>query len=106
MSGYSRHNTGNLEVELVSFLTHREGGAMVHPQHGKCDCDWGKLRDDFCHSFSPLYLTLSPWSDILAFELFEKESLGAAWARFLHLLTISPSMPLSLKCPCTSFAWV
>jgi hypothetical protein len=35
--GYPRHNTGNLEVEVVSFLSHREGGAMVHPQHGKYD---------------------------------------------------------------------
>jgi hypothetical protein len=24
ISGYPRHNTGNLEVEVVSFLSHRE----------------------------------------------------------------------------------
>jgi hypothetical protein len=37
MFGYPRHNTGNLEVDVVSFLSHREGGAMVHPQRGKCE---------------------------------------------------------------------
>jgi hypothetical protein len=35
--GNSRHDIGNLEVEVVSFLSHREGGAMVHPQHGECE---------------------------------------------------------------------
>jgi hypothetical protein len=30
-SGYPRHNIGNLEVEVVSFLSHIEGKAMVNP---------------------------------------------------------------------------
>jgi hypothetical protein len=47
-----------------------------------------------CHPFSPLSLTHSPWIDILAFEHFEKESLGAAWARFSRLLAVSRGMPL------------
>ena len=42
---------------------------------GNVNGDWGKLRDDFYHSFSPLSPTPSPWNDILAFEQFEKESL-------------------------------
>jgi hypothetical protein len=33
--GNSRHDIENLEVEVVSFLSHREGGAMVHSQHGE-----------------------------------------------------------------------
>jgi hypothetical protein len=35
MSGYPRHDIENHEVEVVCFLSHREGGAMVHPQCGK-----------------------------------------------------------------------
>jgi hypothetical protein len=101
VSGYPRHNTENIEVEVVSFISHRAGGAMVHPQRG-----WRKLRDNFCHWVSSLSLTPSPWSDILAFEQSEKEPLGAAWARFPRLSKICPGMPLPMKCPCTSFAWV
>jgi hypothetical protein len=66
---------------------------------GNMNGDWGKLRDDFCHSFSPLSLTPTPWSEILAFEQLEKETLGATWARFSHLLTISPGMPYPMKFP-------
>jgi hypothetical protein len=31
MLGNPRHDTRNLAVEVVSFLSHREGGALVHP---------------------------------------------------------------------------
>ena len=98
MFGYPRHNIGNLKVEIDAFLSHREGEAMVHPQHGKCElriCDWRKLQDDFYHSFSPLSPTPSVWSEILAFDKFEKESLRAAWARFSRLLVTCPYMLLS-----------
>jgi hypothetical protein len=61
---------------------------------GNVNSDCGRLRDDICLSFSPLSLTPSPWSDVLAFEKFEKESLGPAWARFSCLMAISPVMPL------------
>ena len=54
------------------------------------DGDWEELRDDFCLSFSSLSHEASRRGDILAFEQLEKESLGAAWARFSHLLASSP----------------
>jgi hypothetical protein len=91
--GYPKHNTGNLEVEVVSFLSHREGRAMVH-NVGNLNSDWGKLQDDFCHSFSPLSPTPFSWSDILAFEQFVKESLGETWARFSCLSAINLGTPL------------
>uniref|UniRef100_K3YN89 Uncharacterized protein n=1 Tax=Setaria italica TaxID=4555 RepID=K3YN89_SETIT len=37
---------------------------------------------------------LSLRSDILEFELLEKESIGVAWARFSHLLASSPSLSI------------
>jgi len=48
--------------------------------------DWEELRDDFCLSFSSSSHEASLRSEILAFEQLEKESLGAAWARFSCLL--------------------
>ena len=48
--------------------------------------DWEELRDDFCLSFSSLSHEASQRGDILAFEQLEKESIGAAWARFSNLL--------------------
>ena len=52
--------------------------------------DWEELRDDFCLSFSPSSHKASFRSEILAFEQMEKESIGAAWARFSRLLASSP----------------
>ena len=52
--------------------------------------DWEELRDDFCFSFSSASHTASLRSEILAFEQMEKESIGAAWARFSHLLATCP----------------
>ena len=52
--------------------------------------DWEELRDDFCLSFSSSFHEASLRSEILAFEQLEKESLGAAWARFSRLLVSFP----------------
>ena len=57
---------------------------------GNVNGDWEELRDDFCLSFSSLSDEASRRGDILAFEQLEKESIGAAWARFSHLLASSP----------------
>jgi hypothetical protein len=52
--------------------------------------DWDELRDDFCLSFSSLSHEASRRGGILAFEQLEKESIGAAWARFSRLLASIP----------------
>ena len=57
---------------------------------GNANGDWEELRDNFCLSFSSLSDEASRRGDILAFEQLEKESIGAAWARFSHLLASSP----------------
>jgi hypothetical protein len=50
-----------------------------------------ELRADFCHSFSRDKRINSLPIDILGFKQL-KESIGAAWARFLHLLASSPDL--------------
>ena len=51
--------------------------------------DWEELRDDFCYLFS-----LTERIDSLDFEQLEKESIGAAWARFSRLLASIPDMSI------------
>ena len=57
--------------------------------------DWEEFRADFCHSFSLVKRINSLPIDILDFEQLEKESIGEAWARFLHLLASSLDLFIS-----------
>ena len=54
--------------------------------------DWEELQNNFCYSFSLTKCIDSLLIDILDFEQLEKESIGAAWARFLRLLASSPDL--------------
>ena len=56
--------------------------------------DWEELRDDFCYSFSLTKRIDYLPTDILDFEQLEKESIGAAWARFSRLLASIPDMSI------------
>ena len=61
---------------------------------GNMSGDWEELRDDFCYSFSLTGHIDSLPTDILDFEQLEKESIGAAWARFSRLLASIPDMSI------------
>ena len=61
---------------------------------GNMTGDWEELRDDFCYSFSLTERMDSLPTDILGFEKIEKESIGAVWARFSHLLESSPDLSI------------
>ena len=61
---------------------------------GNMTGDWEELLDDFCYSFSLTGHIDSLSTDILDFEQLEKESIGAAWARFSHLLASIPDMSI------------
>ena len=67
---------------------------MVHLTIGSMSGDWEGLRADFCHSFSLIKRINSLPIDILDFEQLEKESIGAAWARFLCLLASSSDLSI------------
>jgi hypothetical protein len=63
--------------------------------------DWGKLRDNFCNSFSLMERTVQWYThmasllgDILEFEQLKEESIGAAWARFRRLGASRPDSSL------------
>ena len=54
--------------------------------------NWKEPRADFCHSFSRNKRINSLPIDILDFKKLAEESIGAAWARFLHLLASNPDL--------------
>jgi hypothetical protein len=56
--------------------------------------DWDELKDKFCLAFFPMSRIGSLPRVILDFEQHEKESIGAAWARFSMLLHAIPNFSL------------
>ena len=61
---------------------------------GKMSGDWEELRDEFCYSFSLTGRIDSLPIDIRDFKQLDKESIGAAWARFSRLLASIPDMSI------------
>jgi hypothetical protein len=61
---------------------------------GSMSGDWEELQVEFCYSFSLTECIDSLPIDILDFEQLEKESIGAAWARFSCLLAPSPDLSM------------
>ena len=62
---------------------------------GSTNGEWDELKDKFCLAFFPMSHIGSLPRAILDFEQYEKESLGAAWARFLELIHSSPNLSLT-----------
>jgi len=56
--------------------------------------DWGELKGKFYFSFFPMSRIGSLPRAILDFEQYDKESIGAAWARFSALIHTSPDLSL------------
>ena len=84
--GNPRHDIGNLAVKIVSSLSLiRSAGQWYTRTIGSMSGDLEELRADFCHSFCLTKCIKYLPIDILDFEQLEKESIGAAWARFLRL---------------------
>ena len=61
---------------------------------GSMNGDWDELKDKFYLAFFPMSCIVSLPRAILNFEQYEKESIGAAWARFSMLIHSSPDLSL------------
>jgi len=53
---------------------------------GSMNEDWDELKDKFCLVFFPMSHIDSLQRAILDFEQYQKEPIGAAWARFSMLI--------------------
>jgi hypothetical protein len=76
--GNPRYDTGNFEVEVVPFLSHRQSGEMCIRTIGSVD-NWEELRDNFCYSFSPFECSELLRCEFYEFGQLEGESIGLAW---------------------------
>ena len=61
---------------------------------GGINGNWVELRDNFCLAFFPLFQIADLRIEILTFKQREKETLGAAWARFTSLSNSGPNLSL------------
>ena len=61
---------------------------------GKVNREWEELRDMFYLAFFPISRITSLRKEILNFHQDEKESLGAAWARFPKLTHVGPNLSI------------
>ena len=94
MPEHLKHDSRNTNVEVVSLIPHREGEKWYTFVVGSTNGDWDELKGKFCLAFFPMSRIDSLPRAILNFKQYEKESIGAAWARFLEL--IYASLDLSL----------
>ena len=67
---------------------------MVHHNIGKVNGEWEELRDRFCLAFFSISRITSLRKEILDFRQDEKESIGAAWARFSKLTRAGPNLSI------------
>jgi len=56
--------------------------------------DWDELKDKFCLAIFPISRIVSLPKAILDFKQHEKESIGAAWARFSVLIHVGLDLSL------------
>ena len=92
MLEHLRHGTRNTKVEVVSLLSQGKAKQWYTHAIGSTNGDWDELKDKFCLAFFPMSRIVSlPWA-ILDFEQYEKESIGAALARFSMLIHAGPDL--------------
>ena len=56
---------------------------------GRVGGDWIQLKVEFCLFFFPVSKVVPHWMQLLSFEQGD-ESLGVAWATFMHLVNSGP----------------
>ena len=56
--------------------------------------EWKELRDKFCLAFFPISQIIPLRLKILTFQQKDKETLGAAWARFSNLIASGPDLSM------------
>ena len=61
---------------------------------GSVQGDWEALCSSFCLSFFPISGVVSLRIEVLSFKQREKDSLGAAWARFNDLVNSGPDLAI------------
>jgi hypothetical protein len=83
--------------EVVPFSLDERAKQWYTHNVGKVNGEWDELRDSFSLSFFPISRITSLRKEILDFCQDEKETLGAAWARFSQLTHAGQDLSLSVQ---------
>jgi hypothetical protein len=83
-----------LRWKLFSFSLAERAKQWYAHNIGKVNEEWEELRDRFCLAFFPISRIASLRKEILDFHQDEKESIGAAWARFSKLTHAGPNLSI------------
>jgi hypothetical protein len=87
-----KHET--LKWKLFSFsLSDRAKQWYAHNSRSVSG-NWEELREKFCLAFFPISQIITLRLEILNFKQKEKETIGAAWARFSSLILSGPDLSL------------
>jgi len=82
ISGMSQES---LRWKLFPFSLEEKAKQWYAHNVGKVKGDWEELRNRFCLTFFPISRVAALRQEILSFQQQEKETIGAAWDRFLVL---------------------
>ena len=83
-----------LRWKLFPFSLAKRAKQWYAHNVGKVNGEWEDLRDRFCLAFFPIAHIASLRKEILDFRQDEKESIGAAWARFSKLTHAGPNLSI------------
>jgi hypothetical protein len=83
-------NQDTLRWKLFLFSLKERAKIWYYRTAARVGGDWIQLKDEFCLFFYPIPKVIPRRIQLLTFEQGEGESLGAAWARFIHLATFGP----------------
>jgi len=81
-----------LRWKLFPFSLRERAEQCYTHKRGTVNGDWEQLRERFCVAFFPISHIASLQAEILNFQHLEKETIGAAWDRFLRLTQTRPDL--------------
>ena len=83
-----------LRWKLFPFSLNERARQWYAHNVGKVNGEWEELQDRFCLAFYPISRIASPRKEILNFHQDEKESIGAALARFSQFTHAGPDLSI------------
>ena len=84
--GMTQHT---LRWKLFLFSLTRDAKIWYSRTKGRVWGDWIQLKDEFCLFFYPISKVIAHRNQLMTFDQGD-ESLGVAWARFMHLVESGP----------------
>jgi len=83
-------NQNTLQWKLFPFSLMGNAKIWYNRTTGRVGGDWIQLKDEFYLFFFPVLKVIPHRMHLLSFQQDDGESLGAVWARFMHLATSRP----------------